>query len=499
MLNTLRSRRVYAAGIAIVMALYGFGFATPIETRAAPQAQKVSGTLRAALAAAAPGAIIELEPRAYAEGHIEITAAGTADAPIILRGAGLASVLAGRLTFKPGAAHWVLENFRIDASGQTVDAIRLNVNVHHVTLKALTINGGSMYGVRLEDGVHDVAIDACEISGFRNSGTDAHGIGIQVAHAITITNSIIHHNSGDGVQSHTNDTPGAGNWASGIVIVGNTIFANGENAIDIKSTHGALIQANRMYSYTAATGGEGVAVQIQYDAQDIDIRSNVIYDAVMGIELTRGRKQGADYPKAPSNIRIVGNLIRDVVNEAGFTNAGNGTGLVFRGSSNVLVANNTVLRAPTAAMYMGAGSTGELIQGLVVRNNIFQGVRNDLNYNSDFDTLGGPSFSHNHFVSGRVRDKALGQWTSVVRDAQLTTGDAVLDANGMPSDSSPAIDSGLGIGLPFAGAAPDRGWGEFAAGSGQILPPLPTSTPGPTLTPDPTLVNKLFIPVVRRR
>jgi hypothetical protein len=492
-----RARRVFTIAAATLFSL-AFPLACLPIAQAAQHSVLVTGTLRDALAAAAPGAILILEPRIYAEGHLEITISGSADRPITLRGAGAArSTVAGRFTLKPGVSHWQFEDFTIDATGQTVDAIRVNSGNGNLTLQRLRLFGGSMYGIRLEDGVHDVRIDGCDISAFRNSGKDSHGIGLQVNTAITITNNTIHGNSGDGVQSHTNDTPSAANWASGIVVANNTIFANGENAIDVKSTHGMLIQANHMFSYTAATGGEGIAVQIQYDAQDIEIRGNVIHAAVMGIELTRGRKEGVDYPKAPSNVRIVGNLMRDLVYEAAFSNAGNGSGIVIRGSNTVIVSNNTVLRAPIAAMYMGAGSTGELAQGIVARNNIFHGARNDLNYNSDFDKLGGAVFSHNHFVSARVRDKALPQWISPLRDAHLSGGEAQLDAIGIPAANSPVIDSGLDIGHAFAGSAPDRGWSEFAGNAGQLTPVV-TFTPAPSVTPDPTLIHKHFLPIARR-
>jgi hypothetical protein len=466
----------------------------------------VTGTLAAAIAAVRPGSILTLEPRVYAEGHLQIGASGTPDAPIIVRGMA-GSQLNGRITFGPGVAHWRLEGFGIDGEsikkdGQ-VDAVRIGPGAHSITIQRMTLRNGPMYGVRVEDGAHDVAITDSTIAGFWNEGTDAHGIGVQAASAITITGNTLSGNSGDGVQLHTNDTLSSTRVASSVVIAGNTIFGNRENAIDIKSAHGVAIVGNVLHTHLN-TKGEGIAIQIQYGARDIDIRSNVITNNLMGIELTRGKKDGADYPRAPSNVRIIGNLIRDSIFDPTFSNAGNGTGIVLRGGTNVIVANNTVYNAQNAGMYMGVNSAGELTQGLFTRNNVLGGARNDLNYNADFDKQGGPVFAHNHYVGGRVRDKALAQWagsSTPLRDAAASSGDPKLDANGLPIAGSPLIDSGvdLGLSLPHSGAAPDRGWSEFAAGGAQVPTPSPTDTPAPPATRDPTLTRTLFLPMTRRR
>lgn len=466
----------------------------------------VTGTLSAALTAATPGTTLVLEPRGYAEGHIQLAVSGLADAPITIRGVPGAQ-LSGRITIAPGASHIRFEGFVIDGEsikkdGQ-VDVVRISGGAKNISLRSMTLRNGPMYAVRIEDGARDITISDSTITNFWNDGTDAHGIGIQAASSITISGNTLSGNSGDGVQLHTNDAPESTQIARNIVIAGNTIFGNRENAVDVKSAHGVAIVGNVLHSHLN-TKGEGIAIQIQYGAKDIDIRGNVITNNLMGIEVTRGKKNGADYPRAPSNIRIIGNLIRDSVFDPVFSNAGNGTGIVLRGGTTVVVVNNTVYNAFNAGMYMGVNSAGELTQGLIARNNVFGGARNDLNYNADFDKLGGPAFAHNHYVTGRVRDKSLSQWigsTTPMRDAAASSGDPKLDANGLPVAGSPLIDSGadVGLGLPHQGSAPDRGWSEFAAGSVQLPTPGPTLPPAPTATPDASLTSKVFLPVMRRK
>lgn len=488
-----RTRRLAALTLLLIAVLALAQPAVLQFAQAAAPTTIVTGTLAAAVAAARPGDVLELQARVYDEAHVEIAPAGTAAQPITLRGASVAqSILSGRITFRPGAAYWVIENLAVDMTGEAKeDAIRANPDVHHLTFRHIAVRNGSMYGIRLENGVHDVLIEQCDISNFINSGTDAHGIGLQVVNNVIVRGCTIHNNSGDGVQSHTSDFPGSGVWASNILIEGNRIEANGENGVDIKSTHGITVRANTFAGYREAGGGEGIAIEVQYDAQDVLITGNRITDSAMGIELTRGRKNGTDYPALPRRVRIAGNLIHDLILDT-FTNAGNGVGIVLRGCADVEVFNNTVVRAPTAGMYMGRGNNGEFVQGLNTRNNVFGGGTNDLDFNSDIDALTGITFGHNHFVTGRVRDRALAQWTSPLRDLSATSGDPKLNEDFLPEPGSPLIDSGVPIGLSYAGAAPDRGWSELASGN-VALP-----TPMPTATADPRLNKRTFVPLVRR-
>ncbi len=491
----------YIAAIMAVIVLGGVCGTMPYTPQ---RAKAVGGDIQSALAAANPGDVLILDQGALSAGELEIARSGTADAPITLRGRGVDQTqIRGALKVRPGVRHWRFEGFSLDAGGGDRDGMRVQEGSANLTFRDFRLSNGSGYGIRIEDNVSNIVIEDCEISNFVNSSTDAHGIGIQVAHGITVRRCYIHDNSGDGVQSHTNDTSSANAWATNITIENNRIERNGENGVDVKSTKGIVIRNNLLSGYRAAGGGEGIAVQIQYDAQNVTVIGNVIYDAVMGVEVTRGRKDGADYPRAPSGVNIIGNLIRDLVFDA-FSNAGNGTGIVFRGASAVRVYNNSVLRAPQAGLYMGRGNNGEFVQDLQAKNNVFDGAKSDIDYNNEIDALSGIIFDHNHFVHGTVRQKPIAQWTSGLRDAHASTGDPRLDANGTPQSGSPLIDSGVNVGLPSTGAGPDRGWSEFANAANPAPTPGPTSTPAPTRTPqptptmDPSLTLRLYIPIIRR-
>ncbi len=479
--------------VALILLTLASSLSAPWKTHAGASPIDVSGSIATAVAAALPGDVLQLQPRAYVEAHVEISRAGTAERPITLRGAGVAqSVLNGRITFRPGAAFWILEDFAVDMTGAPAnDALRANPRVHHLTLRRVHVRNGRMNGIRLEDDVANVLIEDCDIGNFVNPSIDAHGIGLQATTEVVVRGCALHNNSGDGIQSHTSDKPGGGRWARNVLIEGNHIFNNGENGIDVKSTHGISLRNNTLTGYRAAGGGEGIAIEVQYDAQDVEITGNRISDAAMGIELTRGRKDGQDYPALPTRVRIAGNLIHDLIFDA-FTNAGNGVAIVLRGCADVDIFNNTVLRAPTAGLYMGRGNNGEFVQRLRVVNNVFDGADNDLDYNSDIDALPALSFSNNHFVNARVRDRPLSDWISPLRDAQASSGEPAIDATFAPATGSPLIDTGINVGLPYAGAAPDRGWSELVGVD------LPTPTPVPTLTLDPRLTLRVHMPLVRR-
>jgi parallel beta-helix repeat protein len=464
----------------------------PVESRT--RVIKVSGALSDAVKIAQAGDVLELQARIYDEAFIEIENAGMPDAPITIRGAGAErSILNGRMTFRSTASHWIVEDIGVDMIDKPInDAVRLDPGSHHITIRRAHLRNGKGYGLRIGDDAHDVLIEQCEIDQFTNASTDAHGIGIQAVSNVTIRGNSIHNNSGDGIQSHTSDFLGNTLRARNIVIENNRIQNNGENGIDIKSTHGVRARNNLISGLRAAGGGDGIAIQVQYDAQDVTIMSNQIFDSAIGIEVTRGLKGGKDYPFAPSRVQIVGNLIRDLILDA-TNDKGNGTGIVVRGSSNVKVFHNTILRVARAGFYAGRGNNGEFVSELDLRNNVFDGGENDLDYNSDIDTLVGIVFDANHYVNARIRNRTLSEWTSRLRDVRASIGDPMIDSNYSPLVNSPLRDSGVDVGYNFDGAAPDRGWSEF------IVSDTPVPTPQPTATINPALRVKTFMPIVRKK
>ncbi len=413
--------------------------------------------LQKQLDAAQPGDVITLQSSTYKQ-DVTICRSGTATAPITLRGAGVGkSIIAGKLRVQ-GAAYVVLEDFDINATGKD-DAVRITAPAHNVTVRRVHLYGGTGYGVRVENDVHTVAIENSEIDHFDSGSSDAHGVGIMTASDVSVRGCNIHHNSGDAIQSNTPDYPGYNRFASNVTIEGNELHENRENAVDIKSTHGIAVRNNRMWGFRAVDSSDGMALQVQYDAQDVVITGNQIWDAVEGIEVTRGNKNGKDYPTAPQRVTMAGNLIHDLIKEGG--DSASGSGIVVRTSVDVKVYNNTILHTAAAALYISYSAETDLPTGVDVRNNVLEGQAHDLYFARDPGGFANLTVDYNHYVNSLVNGAALAIWLAKGYERHPTTGAPKLDQAFQPLPGSPLIDSGVNVGLPFTGSSPDRGWGEF--------------------------------------
>lgn len=417
----------------------------------------ISKNIQEALNAAQPGDTIKLQAGTYKQNLI-LRRSGSAEAPITLQGAGVdSSIIQGAVRIQ--ASHVAIKNLSVDPDSDD-DAIQIELPSKHVNLQGLHLYGSKMYGIRIENDVDNVLIESSQINDFDAGNSDAHGIGIKTASNITIRNCNIHNNSGDAIQINTPDYPGYERFASNILIENNDLHHNRENAVDIKSTHKAIIRNNRIWSVRAVDSSDGMAIQVQYDAQDITIIGNHIWDAVQGIEITRGKKNGKDYPVAPSRVLIAGNLIRDLINEGG--DSASGSGIVVRTSTNSQVYNNTIIRAATAAIYLSYSDENAIPTGIDLRNNVLEGTINDLYLARDASRFSGLQVDFNHYVTAHVDGESLGSWLSQGYEKHPTQGAPYLGQDYKALAGSPLIDSGTNVGLTFSGSAPDRGWNEFA-------------------------------------
>ncbi len=58
----------------------------------------------------------------------------------------------------------------------------------------------------------------------------------------------------------------------------------------MKSTRGLTFRNNQLWGFRAVSSSDGMAIQVQYDAQHIQIVGNRIWDSVVGIEVSQGGK-----------------------------------------------------------------------------------------------------------------------------------------------------------------------------------------------------------------
>jgi hypothetical protein len=470
----------------LLSAIAAIALAVPTPAGATDRTIVVDGSLQAAIDAALPGDVLVLRATSYAE-PLTLTRPGTAGQPITLKGSGIGkTVLNGTLRIRASAAFWHIQDLDVNAWGGG-DGVRIDAPAHDISLLRLHIYSGRGYGVRVGSDTANVRIEDSQIDHFDAGDADAHGIGIMTAANVTIRGCDIHHNSGDAIQVNTPDYPGYGRFASNILIERNTLHEDRENALDIKSTHGLSARHNRMWGYGAVSSSDGMAIQVQYDAQDITIVGNEVAGAIEGIEVSRGRKNGVAYPLAPRRVLIAGNLFRNLIGPAGAVDepaaqgayrvmlplallrpdqasagdGGRGTGIVIRASAGVRVYNNTVLGAPRIGLYLASSGKGDYPSTVDARNNVLEGADDDLALAFAPSAIAGLTVDYNHYVNGHADGGSMARWLAQGYEHHPSSGDPKLDASFHPRAGSPLLDSGVNVGLPFSGTAPDRGWGEL--------------------------------------
>jgi hypothetical protein len=288
------------------------------------------------------------------------------------------------------------------------------------------------------------------------------------------------------------------NFTKGVKIYGNTITkspypyaASGTNnfwdfAIEIGDVTGCEIYNNTiqgsidmnrltkgtypysMYIHNNTIGFNSLqanpehGILVEYGSEAVIIDSNIIKYVATAIEFdTRSQSMVKD-------IRISRNLIHN-------TGMIGGTGMavltfVTDGNNNYnvrnfFVWNNTIHSDPSGSNYYGLSfSNAASIKNLRIENNIGQNITNMIvsNWANTID-----SFYHrnNNWYNNGNNNNPLwvtGTPTNTITAAN-TNINPNLDVNFKPLAGSPLIDAGLITGLSYTGAAPDKGYAEYAS------------------------------------
>ncbi|NJN15867.1 MAG: hypothetical protein HC822_06045 [Oscillochloris sp.] len=476
------SKLVSLTLLLVLFCIVSFVFVPTHSAHAAERTIPVGSSIEDAVNAAKPGDTLILAAGTYRE-SITIERSGAGQAPITLKGAGAGNTtIVG--TIRIESAFIALQDLTVDADGSSNDAVKLVAPAADITLRGVHLHNGSGYGVRVGNDVARVLIEGCTINNFDAGSRDAHGVGIMTASDVTVRECDIFDTSGDAIQTNTPDYPGYERFAERIRIERNRLHDTRENAIDIKSTHDLVAHGNLIWGFKAVDSSDGMAIQVQHDARNITLSGNQIWSAVEGIEISRGSKNGTAYPLAPQDVLIAGNLIYDLVNDPN-GDSGSGSGIVVRSSANVQLFNNTITAVPSSAIHVAVSQRDDYPEQLAIRNNLLDGGKSDLMFSFAPDRAPDLVVDSNHYVSGRVNGGNLDQWRKAGYDRNPTSGDPKLDPERRPTAESTLVDSGVDVGLPFKGAAPDRGWGEM-----EIVSAQPSQ---PSL---PALINRLYLPLL---
>jgi nitrous oxidase accessory protein NosD len=323
-------------------------------------------TIRRAVALAGPGEVIRVLPGVYSE-TLVLESRGTGVAAVTLRGEG-----SPRPRLVPGdrtrssvirvQGRWKLENLHIDVSGARMFAVLFDRNASQSSLSGSELHGGTSGAGVVVEGARSISVQNNSIHHFIKSGDDSHGVAVVgPSRDILIRNNDIHHDSGDAIQCQGDVAP-----VENVLIEGNTLHDEGENAVDIKGCRHVTVRDNTLYGFpnTAirpAGSSAGDAVVLHQSAYDIRIQGNSISRAGRGVSLL-GEGAPSEY------VWVEDNHFQDIRN---VPEGGNGQAVRIQGARNVWVEGNTVENTASYGLMLAAD--GEVVEGLVVRNNILRG------------------------------------------------------------------------------------------------------------------------------
>ncbi|MBJ6765643.1 right-handed parallel beta-helix repeat-containing protein [Myxococcaceae bacterium JPH2] len=330
-------------------------------------------TITAAVKAARPGSIIQVSPGTYPEQVTitpDIAKAGTATAPIILRGA-----TSARPVIVPGPGrvvgsllmvslpYWIVESFEVDVRGNPSFAALFEGSTYCSQLINSHLHGGRTGSGVVVNRASNLLIGGTEIHDFWKVGQDSHGVTAKgTSSDVFVVRNNIHDVAGDSVQcQEANGRP------AGLYIERNELHDAGENAVDVKGCDVVAIRKNTIHDFPnlalfpwQANTSAAEAVLIHEDATNVSIVGNVISHAGRGVSV--GGMAATDHP---AGVMIQDNTISDIFN---YANRFNGQGIRIVKASGVIVTGNTIERTADAGLRLAADEP-LVVSGLAVFNN----------------------------------------------------------------------------------------------------------------------------------
>ncbi|ADO68793.1 right-handed parallel beta-helix repeat-containing protein [Stigmatella aurantiaca] len=425
-------------------------------------------TVAKALSLVRPGEAVFLGTGTYSERLKLEERGGSADQVLTVKAAPGATPL-----FKGGSgsstpmidvrgAYWRIQGLTVDMAGDKAFAVFWRgKGAHHGVLRGSTLkNGTEGAGVSIAESASDVLIEGNEIHHFQKSGEDSHGVVVQTtARNVVVRGNDIHHNSGDGVQclGPEGGATIAGTPFDNLLVEDNELHENRENGVDIKTCTHVTLRHNTLWGHrrTSTSAGEGMVIHLS--ASDVAVEDNVLRANGRGI-VVGGVRVGAP----PTRIIVRRNLVLD-----GDSSDGNdGLGIRVDTSTDVKVQHNTVWNMPGPCLVFGHGTSGPS-KTLDLRNNVLAGC--GITLRAGDDRSGVVMDSNLYFRSGgkavfrrESEDLDLGEWqdASGLDAHSVEQAPAFTDVDSedfTPGPDSPARDTGVTLGLPFCGQAPDRG------------------------------------------
>ena len=342
---------------------------------------------------------------------------GTAAQPIEVRANGVVWV---QPRIRIQRNYYIFDGINVDNANN--DSRPYSINGHHVTVKNAEVKRGHRNGIDINN--HDVTVENCVIHDF--DGGDYHGIALAPnIDNVVIRNCTIYDCEGDCIQLYNG---GSDPRAFDVLIENCTLYttrgSGSENAVDIKASHDVTVLDCTMYGFRDSVGSDGSAVVIHQNADNIIVDGCIIYDSAHGIRMG----------SQSDNVTVQRCVFHDIYGGA------NWNAIQIDDTNGVDVFNCTFYDVTRAIRYESTPT------GVSVINCICHGSEIDLNG-------GTATIQHNLFWQTPAQGS-----NTVVDDPEFVNPGG---GNFALQDTSPAIDQGTNVGLPFFGSAPDLGAIEF--------------------------------------
>ncbi|MCP3062429.1 right-handed parallel beta-helix repeat-containing protein [Myxococcus sp. K38C18041901] len=315
-------------------------------------------TIMAAVREARPGNIIQVHAGIYPE-QVAITPlkarAGTASAPIVLRGDRVARPLIVPTSADVGSLmmlsqpYWVVEFVEVDVRERPSFAALFENEATCSQLRDSVLHGGRAGGGVVVSDASRLLISGNKVHDFSRWGQDSHAVVVKgTSREVFIVGNDLHDVSGDAVQCQPN-----GGRPSKLVIEGNQMHDCGENGIDVKACDDLAIQGNLLFRFPnlerypwQATTSAAEAVLVHEDATNIRIIGNIIFQAGRGISIG-----GLSPVDNPTDVLLMANIVTDIFN---FANRANGQGIRVARAHKVRVLDNIIERTEDSGLRLAA-------------------------------------------------------------------------------------------------------------------------------------------------
>ena len=277
--------------------------------------------------------------------------------------------------------------------------------------------------------------------------------------------------------------------SNGNTLSGNECFSNYGSGVFITNASNNLIEKNRIYD----NGAGGIDINDSQSNNNL-VKDNVVYrnglidtdeqgisffNAGIG-NVARGNvvseQKGGPDDGAGISIDTTANQViveKNIV----FNNVGHG--LIIWNSKNGVFRNNTSYANGKAGIYVGGkdSPSSQIINNIAMNNTAFQFV-----LNPETADAGGHVVSNNNFFKAgdqspiyfNIKSYSALDFKSAFPGSVTYQVDPVFVSPPQDfalSSSSPCIDKGVDVGLPFTGANPDIGAKEFGEKSINLSPP----------------------------